>query len=72
MLAAALVTSAGEFLLTYLSPTGTNVWAVTYHTERLDMSSERESGFCSVGFSDSRALAVDRRANLLSLDLIFA
>jgi hypothetical protein len=70
MLAAALITSTGEFVMTYLTPTGGNIWATTYHTERMDIGVDRDSGFCSVGFSESRALALDRLGNLLAMDLI--
>jgi hypothetical protein len=70
MLAAALITCAGEFQLTYLNPTGSNIWAVSTHTERLDLSVDRDGGYCSVGISESRALALDRRGNLLAMDFI--
>ena len=72
MLAAALITSNGEFVLTYLTPTGGNVWATSNHTERMDIDVDRDNGFCSVGFSDSRALALDRLGNLLAMDLILS
>jgi hypothetical protein len=71
MLAAAIITGSGEFLLTYLNPNGNDVvWAVNYHTERLDLDANKESGFCSVAFSDTRALALDRRGNLLVMELV--
>jgi hypothetical protein len=70
ILAAALITSIGEFVLTYLTPTGSNVWATSYHAERMDIDVDRASGFCSVGFSETRALALDRLGHLLAMDLI--
>jgi hypothetical protein len=72
MLAAAIITCSGEFLLTYLNPNGNNVvWAVSYHTERLDLEAgDKESGFCSIAFSETRALALDRRGNLLIMELV--
>src|SRR5262245_11402555 len=46
MLAAALITSSGEFVLTYLNQSGSDIWAVNYHTERLDLDVDSESGYC--------------------------
>jgi hypothetical protein len=71
MLAAALITYNGEFLLTYLTPSGTDVWAVFYHPERLDLTHDVNGGFCSVGFSTKRAMALDRRGTLIAVDLYF-
>jgi hypothetical protein len=70
MLAAAVVTYSGEFQLMYVNPTGSNIWAVHNHTERMDLSDRDYGGFCSVAVSDSRALAIDRRGNLLGMDFI--
>jgi len=67
--AATIITASGEFLLTYLSPEGSKVWPVCRHTERLDLSKDKEAGLCSLGFSESRAMAVDRRGNLLFMEL---
>jgi hypothetical protein len=70
MLAAAIITCSGELLLTYLTPSASSVWAVTYHTERLDVNLDKDYGFCSLRFTDTRVLAVDRRGNLLTMELI--
>ena len=70
MLAAAIITCSGELLLTYLTPSASSVWAVTYHTERLDVNLDKDYGFCSLRFTDTRVLAVDRRGNLLIMELI--
>lgn len=72
MLAAALITYAGEFLMMYMNPSGTNIWAVSHHSERLDLSNDKDKGFPSIGFSESRAIALDKRGNLLAMDLVFA
>ena len=72
MIAAAIITYTGEFLLTYVSPTGTNIWGVSYHPERLDINADGAGGFCSVGFSEYRALALDRKGNLLAMDVFLA
>jgi hypothetical protein len=72
MLAAALITSSGEFVLTYLNPSGSNIWAASYHSERMDLDVDRDGGYCSVGFGESRALALDRLGNLLAMDLILS
>jgi hypothetical protein len=69
MLAAAIITCSGELLLTYLTPTASSIWAVTYHTERLDLSLDKDYGFCSLTFTDTRVLAVDKRGNLLIMEL---
>jgi hypothetical protein len=69
MLAAVMVTTLGEFILTYLSPTEQDEWLVCYHPERLDLAKDKATGFCSLSFSESRALALDRRGNLLVMDL---
>jgi hypothetical protein len=71
MLAAAIITYAGEFLLTYLTPSGTDIWAVLYHPERLDLIHDDNGGFCSAGFSSRRAMALDRRGCLVAMDLLF-
>ena len=70
MLAAAIITCSGELLLTYLTPTASSVWAVSYHTERLDVNLDKDYGFCSLVFTDSRVLAVDRRGNLLIMEFV--
>jgi WD domain, G-beta repeat len=68
MLAAALVSSVGEFHMTYLNP-GSDVWATSYHTEIVDLDGfGRDGGYCSVGFSETRALALDRFGRLLGMD----
>jgi len=72
MLAAAIITCSGELVLTYLSPTASSVWSVSHHTERLDMNLDRDYGFCSLVFTDSRVLAMDRRGNLLIMELVMS
>ena len=66
LLAAALITRSGEFLIASSSMDG---WALAYHTDLLDLKLDQEGGFCSLGFSEKRALALDRRGNLLAMDL---
>jgi hypothetical protein len=73
MLAAIIITRDGEFVLTYLSPTESKQWQVRHHTERLDLpSKDKKTGYCSLNFSESRALALDRRGNLLIMDLVWS
>jgi hypothetical protein len=73
LLAAVLITASGEFVLTHHTPpTDPNLWIVCHHPERLDLSKDRTSGFFSMKFSESRALALDRRGNLLVMDLVWA
>jgi hypothetical protein len=69
MLAAAIITCSGELVLTYLAPNASSVWSVSHHTERLDVNIDRDDGFCTLVFTDSRVLAVDRRGNLLIMEL---
>jgi hypothetical protein len=70
LLAAAIITCSGEFLLTYLNADGSIIWAAPYHVERLDLNIDQDAWFCSVGFAEKRAVALDRRGNLLAMDLI--
>ena len=70
MLAAAIITCSGELLLTYLTPSASDVWAVSYHTERLDINLDKDYGFCSLSFTDTRVLAVDRRGSLLIMEMV--
>jgi hypothetical protein len=66
LLAAALITRSGEFLIASSAMDG---WALAYHTDLLDLKLDQDGGFCSVGFSEKRALALDRRGNLLVMEL---
>ena len=67
LLAAALITRQGEFMITSSGSDGG--WALACHTDVLDLKLDLDSGFCSVGFSEKRAIALDRRGNLLAMDL---
>lgn len=66
LLAAALITRSGEFLI---ASSGVDGWALAYHPDLLDLKLDQDGGFCSVAFSEKRALALDRRGNLLAMEL---
>ena len=71
VLAAAVITRAGEFIVRYLTPSANDIWRVRRHYEPLDLKLDQKSGFCSVGFSEERALALDRRGHLLVTDFVY-
>lgn len=67
LLAAALITSSGEFVLS--TSTQSTGWSSFYFRERLELVADRDEGSCSVAFADTRAFALDRRGNLLIMEL---
>lgn len=66
--AAAHVTYDGEFFvnLTLLS----GGWQVKYNPHRLDLGLDKDEGYCSVAFSKTRAMASDRRGNVLAIEMV--